>query len=562
MKSRKQLWMKRLGLLHPRSNDSSLNFKQKIRMSIRPLLLYILQKYIFIAVGSIITLSLLYGIDRIIDKIGIVFPASVCLMLIVFFFLSFVSWVKDEEFTEKYILKYIEVPFGFNLRWMNLYFTPPFVTLVLADKVSVKEAFIIAAVFIVGYIVGFAFVGYFVWLLQILLGTYNHDQEESEDVENKSTNNKESINSEKECTNIEGHSTNSNHIEEDYDSDIVPYHTIVDEDREVGNSLQRTGSRFDDGLALSRMTTRASNISEVVVKETKLDPLFVSKLTSGFDFFIYTVMFIVGIPIYFCTGYELPLQLSVAILLFKLCLLPAPQIKKYLHPILISFSTSLLVFYIFSLMKGQNFKEMIRHYETGRSYLRLFDSNTYARWPGAGDFLISMMDISIAALSLAMYRYRSDLARYFFSLMPVIIVFSFMSFFIYPPVCYHLGISPSRSLGFTGRSVTMALGTPLVQALGGSVQLMAVTTIISGILGVFLGDWISFTLLRIRKTDFVSRGVTLGVNCGAVSTAHLLSVDPRAAAMSSLSFTLFGTLMVIMAAIRPLVKIVRRLVGW
>ncbi len=606
--------------------------KKALAKYLKPLLLYFTQKYVFIAFGSIVTLLILYGIDQIIKLTGIDFPASVCLMLIVFFILSFVSWLKGEQFTEKYLLRYIDIPFGFNLRWMNLYFTPPFVTLVLADKVSVKEAFIIAAVFVVGYILGFAFVGYFVWVLQILLGTYDHtpaesgadveakresmqletptevtgsgnrnsghsgisipatsieqDSYASEDVSNASDNTSNAsanISTTLENTSnaldglnalaglnasdnlkLSDHASNSSdHSPKNFEG--KEFHLLSGLERTLSRAVSKNdvqGEQFDEGLALSRMTTRNTDVGSAVIRETNVDPAMVEKLTLRFDFTLYLIIFIVGLPVYFCTGYELLVQLSVAILLFKACLLPPPKVKKYLHPILVSFSLSLLVFYILSLIKKQNFKVSIEHYKTGRTYLNLFNKSEYPIWPGAGDFLLSMMDISIAALSLAMYRYRGDLKRYFFALMPVVIVFSFMSFFIYPPVCYHLGISPSRSLGFTGRSVTMALGTPLVHAIGGSNQLMAVTTILSGILGVFLGDWISFTLLRIRKSDFVSRGVTLGVNCGAVSTAHLLSVDPRAAAMSSLSFTLFGTIMVILAAITPLVKIIRSLVGW
>jgi hypothetical protein len=36
--------------------------------------------------------------------------------------------------------------------------------------------------------------------------------------------------------------------------------------------------------------------------------------------------------------------------------------------------------------------------------------------------------------------------------------------------------------------------------------------------------------------DYVTRGVTLGINASAISTAQLLTTDPRAAALSSLSF--------------------------
>ncbi|KAK7677555.1 hypothetical protein QCA50_019464 [Cerrena zonata] len=123
-----------------------------------------------------------------------------------------------------------------------------------------------------------------------------------------------------------------------------------------------------------------------------------------------------------------------------------------------------------------------------------------------------------------------------------------LTFFCYPIFCYTIGIESLRSIGFIGRLVTLALGTPLINALGGSVSLMAVCTILSGICGVLIGDSI-FNFLRVPTNDYVTRGVTLGINCGAIATAHLLNIDPRAASMSSLSFSIFGTVMVIMASI-------------
>ena len=53
----------------------------------------------------------------------------------------------------------------------------------------------------------------------------------------------------------------------------------------------------------------------------------------------------------------------------------------------------------------------------------------------------------------------------------------------------------------------------------------------------------------------------MGINCGAIATAHLLNVDPRAALMSSLSFSIFGTVMVIMAAIGAIKQLINSWVG-
>ena len=64
-----------------------------------------------------------------------------------------------------------------------------------------------------------------------------------------------------------------------------------------------------------------------------------------------------------------------------------------------------------------------------------------------------------------------------------------------------------------------------------------------------------------RLDDYVTRGVTLGGNSSAIATALLLNSDPRAAALSSLSMSLFGTVLVALTSIPPVVRAVLALVG-
>lgn len=62
--------------------------------------------------------------------------------------------------------------------------------------------------------------------------------------------------------------------------------------------------------------------------------------------------------------------------------------------------------------------------------------------------------------------------------------------------------------------------------------------------------------LRIPEDDYVTRGVTLGANSSAIATALLLVSDPRAAALSSLSMGLFGTVMVALTSVPAVVQAV------
>lgn len=516
---------------------------------------HILHSYIYTPIGCILVLMILYGINKIIEVIGIQFPASVCLMLINFGFLLCCSQILGKKKTSS-IVKIIEFPAGFALKWINIFFTPSFVTLPLSDPITVKEAFIIAAVFVIGYIVMSAFIAYCCVLLQRILGLNKKDFMDGSLSELKSM---RTSNSEEEDNSLRSVGTNNLEIEMD---EILP--TI-----ETNSTLREPSKVFDPKKPSIENQIQVEQEEESLNRETisqmvnnlpdrsKRISLFVSNY---FDWLIYVILFIVGLPIYYACDYALPLHLAVGVLWFFTAMLVSPKWRRFFHPILVSVAGVLLTYYILLVIKRDGFMDTLRRYKTGRNYLYLFNTSKSHHWPGAGDVFTSLMDVAIVSLSLPMFQYREDLKKHFFVLIPPVLVCSFGSFFVYPPLCSHIGISPTNSLGFVGRSVTLALGTPLVQALNGSIPLMAVCTIVSGILGVLCGDLLLGKYgLRIKKDDYVTRGVTLGVNCGAISTAHLLNVDPRAAAMSSLSFVIFGTVMVVLSAIRPLAKLIQ---GW
>lgn len=64
-----------------------------------------------------------------------------------------------------------------------------------------------------------------------------------------------------------------------------------------------------------------------------------------------------------------------------------------------------------------------------------------------------------------------------------------------------------------------------------------------------------------KADDYVTRGVTLGANSSAIATALLLVTDPRAAALSSLSMSLFGIITLALTSVPPVVRAIQSLVG-
>ena len=79
-------------------------------------------------------------------------------------------------------------------------------------------------------------------------------------------------------------------------------------------------------------------------------------------------------------------------------------------------------------------------------------------------------------------------------------------------------------------------------------------------MGVLVGPAL-LKWMKIPEDDYVTRGVTLGGNSSAIATALLLVSDPRAAALSSLSMSLFGTVMVALTSVPIVVRVVGNSAG-
>ncbi|KAI9733719.1 MAG: hypothetical protein M1818_007133 [Claussenomyces sp. TS43310] len=291
-----------------------------------------------------------------------------------------------------------------------------------------------------------------------------------------------------------------------------------------------------------------------------------------FDTLIYTSLFLfVGIPVYYVTGYAMPAHLTCSILSYFAALsLPAPW-RKVFHPVLVSSLITVLGVWILGLIRGDSLDQVLAVYQTKTKYLQLWEGTKGLPAPGAGDIFASVLDASIVALALPMFQYRKELMQHFFAIVIPNTILSIATLFGYPPLCYAIGISASRSLAFGARSLTLALARPAVSNLGGDLNTVAAIAIMSGILGALLGSRLlryfkisegRMIPLRVQKSydDYVTRGVTLGANSSAIATATLLQIDPRAAALSCLSMSLFGIITVALTSIPPVVVAVRSLV--
>lgn len=575
------------------------------------------RSYVIVPFGIVLILGILYGLNELLTKvIKIKFPASVLGMLINLILLCLLSYISTLESSGKHIdrlkagsgwvlanyLRLIQPSMNFTLIWINVVFIPSFIVLPLSEPIKIIECLKIAAVFVIGLVALFCVDVYMVigfrWLLNhfgVYSGDTVHREEQLDDeVDPRTPDGSERVT---DLTTIELHDmTPASPVSTSRPGSLFVGPSIPQPPPTYGNKgahydqeVIRTFPVRDSPLDSPNSHSRKSSID---VQQSSIQPnenqqKIILFITEYIDWILYSTLLLSSIPFYYVTAVRtfLPYHLALTILSYRVALLIPekwPLTKKFAHPILISTGMILFICFIGSLIyhrgKPGGFLGDLMFFKTGRTYLYLFDrgitldSGKYTslrpenytatpRWPGCGDVLASVMDVSIVALSLPMFTHRRDFIKNFWILMPPIIASIGLTFFIYPIAAHGIGIEAARSIGFIGRSVTLALGIPLVNSLKGSVSLAAVTTVLSGIIGVLVEEPV-FRLLRVPANDYVTRGVSLGINSGAIGTAHLLKTNPRAASMSSLSFSAFGTVMIVLASIGPIRDLIQSLVGW
>lgn len=107
---------------------------------------HFIKSYLILPVACVTVLAICAAVDRIFSVSKIKFPASVTLMMLLFTGLCLSARFLGERWTGK-VIRVMDVPLGFALKYINVFFTPSFVMLPMAEKMAGKEVAVVVAVF-------------------------------------------------------------------------------------------------------------------------------------------------------------------------------------------------------------------------------------------------------------------------------------------------------------------------------------------------------------------------------------------------------------------------------
>lgn len=307
----------------------------------------------------------------------------------------------------------------------------------------------------------------------------------------------------------------------------------------------------------------------------------IQRLWTFIPWFIFTLLLFAGIPLFYTINISLPLFLSINLLTFlcSITLVPA-AIRRYAHPILTTSVATVFILWAFGAMRGWSLRRTLQSYSVDAKYAVLWSLSGY-NGPviGAGDVLFSTLDAGIVSLAIPMYRYRWDLWFHLVDMLVVLFPCSLLSLFVWPTVAGAIGIAPERALAFASRFMSTPLAIELSLTIGADESITVVLVVITGILISIFKDPF-FRLFGLNpdldgpKTtttndeagekgekpnqDYLTIGIAMGSTAGAIGASSLIS-KPRCMAIASLSFVLFGAILLIFAAIPPVVDTLRML---
>ncbi|RSL93462.1 hypothetical protein CEP52_013216 [Fusarium oligoseptatum] len=268
----------------------------------------LLNSLILIPLGIVLILAFCSGINILLQKIGLSFPASVAGLILTLVTLLLLEVVIGSARTRK-VVNVLDVPMGWALRWINLFFVPSFVTLPLNSSINAVEVAKITAVFVIG------------WVIMMTVGASLTRGLGGTDLEEilPPTASESTANIAARPVNIVG------------SFELTTVHSTSPNNFPPLSSLDQA-----EPNATSTYPSREINPSPRV-------RMWATKISGHLDTAIFGLLLLAGVPIYYVAGYAMPVHLGVCVLSYQIAMYVPARHRTYLHPILVSATASVLI---------------------------------------------------------------------------------------------------------------------------------------------------------------------------------------------------------------------------
>ncbi|KAJ3022938.1 hypothetical protein HKX48_004849 [Thoreauomyces humboldtii] len=272
-----------------------------------------------------------------------------------------------------------------------------------------------------------------------------------------------------------------------------------------------------------------------------------------FTLLVYVVALIISLVLAFAIDVLQPAHICITVLTFYVGLALPVRVKMIVHPLLTCGFLSVMGIWAVSAIQGRGIQDGLAaymHSVKATQILTAVASGEKPTVPGAGDFLYSILDASVVALAVRMYRERGLLRQHAVSIVSLVGILSIASLILHVALGKGLGMTPADALAMGPRFVTTPLALQIFDSslTTANSNLGVVMVLVSGI----FGDLVGTKLAWVVGADPLSLGVAVGCTSHAGGTAGLLVTNPSAGAISSLTFLLFATASVVWTTIPPI----------
>lgn len=168
----------------------------------------------------------------------------------------------------------------------------------------------------------------------------------------------------------------------------------------------------------------------------------------------------------------------------------------------------------------------------------------YASYNAQSHWLSAMLGPATVAFAIPIFEYRAVIRRHCLPLIVGVVVGMGVAVISTVWFSHLLGLPDLLARSLAVRSISTPFALAAAPQLGGHAELAAVFVVITGLIGMVLGEWL-LSWLPVRSK--LAKGALFGAGAHAVGTATAHKRDTEEGVISSLTMIIAGILMVLLA---------------